>query len=32
MTNAERIRQMGDEELCNWLNYLGIACMCGVLP
>lgn len=29
MTNADKVRQMTDEELWNWLDYLGIACMCG---
>lgn len=27
MTNAERIRRMGDEELLEWLDSIGNACM-----
>ena len=29
MTNGDKIRQMGDEELWYWLDDLGNVCMCG---
>lgn len=29
MTNADKVRQMTDEELWYWLDDLGNVCMCG---